>query len=136
MQRYSEWFVSYFLLSWGGTLLLPGNTFDTSHAYQVLGNIMSETGWGVMAFIIGALYLMSCWHGSRMIQKYLLYLALSYWVIVTMSFVVANPIGTANLIYLGLAAHCKLAASGIHRQMTLSKEGADDEQRTIIAAKN
>ncbi|CAN5565619.1 hypothetical protein BH09PSE4_BH09PSE4_21840 [soil metagenome] len=64
-ERAPEWALAFIQAGWGGTLLMPGPTFDRPF-FQPLAQIASENAWGALVFLTGVTRLAALYiNGSR-----------------------------------------------------------------------
>lgn len=91
------------MLGWGLQLLMPWDTFRSSIGYQVLAQIMPEGAWGLLLACVGAIkigaYLLDLWSwrlGATLG-------AVMIWTFLAVAFGLANPYGTAVVVYPVLA---------------------------------
>lgn len=64
-ERAPEWVLAFIMTGWGGTLLLPGSTFDRPF-FRPLAAMAPETVWGITVFLAGLVRLAALFiNGSR-----------------------------------------------------------------------
>lgn len=64
-ERAPEWALAFVMTGWGGTLLLPGDSFNRPF-FRPLAAIAPETAWGAVVFTTGIIRLAALYiNGSR-----------------------------------------------------------------------
>lgn len=86
------------LLGWGVILMLPGNTFVTSPAFNNLA-FWPETWWGALSGILFCFYTLSGLFGWRRVFAVASLFAAIWWLFVSASIFLAQPLATGNAVY-------------------------------------
>ena len=107
-ERAPEWVLAFIQAGWGGTLLLPGETFDRPF-FRPLAAIASEANWGSVVFVAGVIRLAALYiNGSRaetpLVRQACSFVAMLIWAMLTMGAMTAEWRSPAVFNYLGLFA--------------------------------
>ena len=107
-ERAPEWVLAFIQAGWGGTLLLPGNTFDRPF-FRPLAAIGSEATWGGIVFLagvvrLGALYVNGSRRETPIVRQCCSLVAMLIWAMLTMGAMTAEWRSPAVFNYLGLFA--------------------------------
>jgi hypothetical protein len=88
-ERAPEWALAFIQAGWGGTLLLPGPTFDRPF-FEPLAAIAPETSWGLVVFMLGlarlaALYINGSRRETPFVRQVASLAGMLVWAMLTMS---------------------------------------------------
>jgi hypothetical protein len=109
--RAVEYVLSHWIIGWGIVLLHPKNTFSTSEAYNVLEKIMGESYWGSFALLLGLIHLVATFNRDINLRIGTLYMVTGFWMLVTLSFAMAEPLSINSMMSIGITILCKWMAS-------------------------
>ena len=118
--RISEWYMGCMLLQLSVRLLLPGDTFGSSHSYDLMAAVSRdllplanpETVWGVLTFVVsgsrlgglaanGTFKVLRRW--SPLVRSIMALLGAATWFMIATGMYISNRDGTGSGTYYGLA---------------------------------
>jgi len=87
-ERAPEWVLAFIQAGWGGTMLLPGSTFDRPF-FRPLAAFADENTWGAVVFFTGVIRLAALYiNGSRqetpLVRQVCSMMAMFFWALLAM----------------------------------------------------
>lgn len=93
-----EFIVGFAFITFGIILLLPYESYQSSHAYELLSKILSEQEAGLLGISIGALVWLILLFGNIYIRRLSMLLSALIWAMLTTTLVASSPT-TAGVDY-------------------------------------
>ncbi|MGM7682873.1 hypothetical protein ACSVDA_12040 [Cytobacillus sp. Hm23] len=82
-------------LYWGVVLLLPWDTFKSSHSYLAMSEIGTEIEWAIFMTFIGSVQFLSMIINNYNFKRLSLIIATGVWFFVSSMFALSNPVSIA-----------------------------------------
>jgi len=92
------------LVVFGGTLLLPYNTFAGSGIYAIMALIAGENVWGIAIVAWGIVVLLAAGHGSIHRRRQAMFISMILLTFVTVSFIITTVTTSTTYIVIIAAA--------------------------------
>lgn len=108
-------------LNWGLLILAPFDTFGSTPSFRVMASAAPEPVWGSALFIAGVLHICGLARNHRHTRQAAAFFTFLCWMVIAISFGLANPQGTAMAVYPTLAllsawAYVRLAREGVQHE--------------------
>lgn len=99
-------FVSMIDIWWALILMLPYETYKTSHSFDLIGSVISENNLAVICGILGGVLLYSKAKNHYLVFKLAIIANVIFWFFIAWSFLIGNPISTGAGVYFIVALMC------------------------------
>lgn len=84
---------------WGGFLLLPFNTFQSSPTFQIVARLMPDSAWGVVLCSLAATVLIALHMHRAYVARAALGALAALWLGIAVLFLLSNPTAPAWISY-------------------------------------
>lgn len=107
-ERAPEWVLAFIMTGWGGTLLMPGSTFQRPF-FQPLAAMAPELAWGIIVFLSGivrlaALFINGSRHETPLVRQICSFVGMIVWSFLTAGALSVEWRSPAIFNYAGLFA--------------------------------
>lgn len=108
-RRIYELILALAALAWGGWLLLPINTFESSTTFRVLNATAPEWAWGILMVGAGLQLWYGLWQDSYTMRRWSLAIMACLWLATWGALVIGNWRSTATVHYIFWVILCAVS---------------------------
>lgn len=108
-RRIYELILALAALAWGGWLLLPINTFESSTTFRVLNATAPEWIWGGLMAGAGCQLLYGLWRDSYTVRRWSIAIMVCLWFAIWCTLVISNWRSTATVTYVFWVILCAVS---------------------------